>query len=34
MAITGGNNMNSVPAPLPQALASNYIDFTSTATQG
>ena len=34
MAITGGSNLNSVPAPLPQALASNYIDFTSTATQG
>jgi len=38
MAITAGNNnfgkLNSVPAPLPQALSSNYIDFTSTATQG
>jgi len=38
MAITAGNNnfgkLNSVPAPKPQALADNYIDFTSTATQG
>ena len=38
MAITAGSNnfgsLNSVAAPLPQALASNYIDFTSTATQG
>ena len=34
MAITAGNNnfgsLNSVPAPLPQALASNYLDFTGT----
>jgi len=30
MAITGGANLNSVPAPLPQALASNYLDFTGT----
>ena len=38
MAITAGSNnfgsLNSVAAPLPQALSSNYIDFTSTATQG
>ena len=38
MAITAGSNnfgsLNSVLAPKPQALASNYIDFTSTATQG
>ena len=38
MAITAGNNnfgkLNSVLAPKPQALATNYIDFTSTATQG
>jgi len=38
MAITAGStnfgSLNSVPAPLPQALADNYIDFTSTATQG
>ena len=27
MAITPGNNLNSVPAPIQQALASNYIDF-------
>ena len=38
MAITAGSNnfgsLNSVLAPTPQALSSNYIDFTSTATQG
>ena len=35
MAITGGSNnfgsLNSVPAPLPQALSSNYLDFTGGA---
>ena len=34
MAITAGGNLNSVAAPQQQTLASNYIDFTSTATQG
>ena len=34
MAITAGTNLNSVAAPQAQTLASNYIDFTSTATQG
>jgi len=34
MAITAGTNLNSVAAPQAVALASNYIDFTSTATQG
>jgi hypothetical protein len=34
MAITGGSNLNSVPATVQQALASNYIDFTATATAG
>ena len=34
MAITPGGNLNSVPSPIQQALASNYIDFTSTTTQG
>ena len=34
MAITAGSNLNSVAAPQAQTLASNYIDFTSTATQG
>ena len=34
MAITAGSSLNSVPAPLPQALASNYIDFTAQATAG
>ena len=32
MAITAGSNLNSVPAPQKQALNSNYIDFTSTAS--
>jgi len=31
MAITAGGSLNSVPAPLQQALTSNYIDFTSGA---
>jgi len=34
MAITAGNNnfgkLNAVPAPVPQALASNYLDFTGS----
>jgi hypothetical protein len=34
MAITAGSNLNSVPATVQQALASNYIDFTATATAG
>ena len=34
MAITPGGSLNSVPAPLQQALTSNYIDFTATATAG
>jgi hypothetical protein len=34
MAITAGGSLNSVPAPLQQALASNYIDFTAAATAG
>jgi len=34
MAITAGGSLNSVPAPLQQALTSNYIDFTATATAG
>ena len=31
MAITPGGSLNSVPSPQQQTLASNYIDFTSTA---
>ena len=35
MAISNpGGNLNSVPAPQQQALASNYIDFTAQATAG
>ena len=31
MAITAGGSLNSVPAPVPQTLASNYLDFTGTS---
>ena len=31
MALTPGNNLNSVPASQQQALSSNYLDFTSGA---
>ena len=31
---TAGSNLNSVAAPTKQTLASNYIDFTSSATEG
>jgi len=34
MAITNGPLLNSVPAPLKQTTASNYIDFTAQATAG
>ena len=34
MAITATTNLNSVAAPQQQTLASNYIDFTSSDTQG
>jgi len=34
MAITPGGNLNSVPAPIQQALTSNYIDFRATGTSG
>ena len=34
MAITAGNNLNSVVAPVQQTLASNYIDFRDTNTAG
>jgi hypothetical protein len=34
MAITAGSLLNSVAAPQQQTLASNYIDFTATATAG
>ncbi len=32
--VTAGGSLNSVPAPNQQTLASNYVDFTSTATAG
>ena len=31
---TAGSNLNSTPAPTKQTLSSNYIDFTSSATEG
>ena len=31
MAITGGNNLNSVPAARQQTLSTNYLDFTGGA---
>ena len=34
MAITNGTNLNSVAAPLQQALTSNYIDLAGTANEG
>ena len=34
MAITAGDNLNSVPSSQKQTLSTNYIDFTSTATSG
>ena len=34
MAITAGDNLNSVAAPVRTTLSSNYIDFTDSTTQG
>ena len=34
MAITPGDNLNSVPAPIQQALSSNYLDLSSTSGWG
>ena len=34
MAITGGSVLNSVPAAIQQATASNYLDLATTANQG
>ena len=34
MAITAGCSLNSVPAPIQQALTSNYIDFSASGTSG
>ena len=34
MAITAGDNLNSVPAPKKATLSANYIDFTSSSTAG
>ena len=31
---SAGSNLNSVAAPTKQTLASNYVDFTSSATEG
>ena len=34
MAITAGGNLNSVPAPLKQALTSNYLDLSTSGGWG
>jgi hypothetical protein len=34
MALQPGNDLNSVPASNKQALSTNYIDFTASATKG
>ena len=34
MAITPGENLNSVPASQQQALSSNYIDFADADNAG
>ena len=34
MAITGGDNLNSVPASQKQTFASNYLDLAGTANEG
>jgi len=34
MAITPGGSLNSVPSSQKQALSTNYVDFTSSATEG
>ena len=34
MAITAGGSLNLTPSPIQSTLASNYIDFTTAATEG
>jgi len=34
MSIQGGPNLNSVPSSQKQTLSTNYVDFTSTSTEG
>ena len=34
MAITAGDNLNSIPSPTQNALNSNYIDFTNDCVYG
>ena len=34
MAITGGTNLNSVPAPTKQTLSTNYLDLSSASNAG
>ena len=34
MAITAGGSLNTVPNPVQATLASNYVDFTTAATEG
>ncbi len=34
MAITAGGSLNLTPSPIQSTLASNYVDFTTAATEG
>jgi len=34
MAITGGTNLNSVPAPVKQTLSTNYLDLSTSSNAG
>ena len=34
MAITPGGSLNLVPSPIKSTLASNYVDFTTSSTEG
>ena len=34
MAITAGGSLNLVPSPIKSTLASNYVDFTTSSTEG
>ena len=34
MSITAGGSLNSTPSPIQSTLASNYVDFTTAATEG
>ena len=34
MAITAGTDLNSVPSSQQQTLSTNYVDFTSSSSEG